>query len=186
VIHGQHPAAKSSKGKDRARDAHLHASAGEAEEEPLANHNGDVAGEHREGEQTPSLRHRLRDRRAYWEATMHQMGLVCALTLRVSISTGGFHMDWDPDRGPAPPAFLCNHPSALEEAAFVTGVIASCIAASTMRACSRDELICILPLGVAFNSAMAYASMHVASPCPPRLAWGLRRAAQLWAALGAS
>ncbi len=63
-------------------------------------------------------------------------------------------MDWDPDRGPAPPAFLRNHPSALAEAAFASGVIASGIAARTMRACSRDELICIPPLGVAINSAM--------------------------------
>ncbi len=85
---------------------------------------------------------------------MHQMGLVCALTL--SVITGGFRgMDWDPDRRPAPPAFLGNHPSsALAEAAFVSGAIASGIAARTMRACSRDELICILPLGVAINSAM--------------------------------
>ena len=36
---------------------------------------------------------------------------------------------------------------------LVAEAIASGIAASTMRACSSDELICILPLGVAFNSA---------------------------------
>ena len=83
---------------------------------------------------------------------MHQMGLVCALTL--SVISGGFRMDWDPARGPATPAFLRNHPSALAEAAFVAEAIAAGIAARTMRACSRDDLICILPLGVAFNSAM--------------------------------
>ena len=63
-------------------------------------------------------------------------------------------MDWDPDKGPAPPAFLRNHPSALAEAAFVADAIATGIAARTMRACSRADLICILPLGVAFNSVM--------------------------------
>jgi hypothetical protein len=111
-----------------------------------------LAGEHREGEHTPSPRHRLRDQQAYWGTTVHQMGLVCALTL--SVITGGFRMDWDPDRGPAPPAFLRNHPSALVEAAFVSGAIASGIAARTVWPCSCDELICILPLGVAINSAL--------------------------------
>jgi hypothetical protein len=72
----------------------------------------------------------------------------CALTL--SVITGGFRMDWDP----AAPTFLRNHPSSLAEAAFVAEAIAAGIAARTMRACSRDELICILPLGVAFNSAL--------------------------------
>ncbi len=52
---------------------------------------------------------------------MRQIGLICALAL--SVITGGFHMDWDPDRGPALPAFLRNHPSALVEVALVTGVI---------------------------------------------------------------
>jgi hypothetical protein len=83
---------------------------------------------------------------------MHQMGLICALTL--SVITGGFRMDCDPEMGPAPPAFLRNHPSALAEAAFVTEAIAAGVAARTMRACFRDELRCILPLGVAFNSAL--------------------------------
>ena len=94
MIHGPQdhpPAPKSSKGKDRAWDTHIRAAAGEAEEEPLANHNGDVASEHREGEHTPSPRHLLRNRQAYWGATMRQMGLVCVLTL--SVITGGFRMD---------------------------------------------------------------------------------------------
>ncbi len=65
-------------------------------------------------------------------------------------------MDWDPGRGPAQPAFLRRgkDPSALAEAAFASGAIASGIAARTMRTCSRDELIRILPLGVAINGAM--------------------------------
>jgi hypothetical protein len=126
---------------------------GAEEEEQHVNPRGDVVGEHAEGEQAPSPRHRLRDRRTYWGATMRQMGLVCALTL--SVITGGFRtgMDWDPDMGPAPPAFLRNHPSALAEAAFVSEAVAAGVAARTMR-CSRDALTCILPLGVAFNSAM--------------------------------
>ncbi len=53
---------------------------------------------------------------------MRQIGLVCALAL--SVITGGFRMDWDPDRGPALPAFLGNHFSALAKVAFVTGAIA--------------------------------------------------------------
>ena len=124
----------------------------EEEPQPQLDHHGDVGGEYAEGEQAPSPRHRLRDRREYWGATMRQMGLVCSLVL--SVISGGFRMDWDPDKGPAPPAFLRNHPSALAEAAFVADAIATGIAARTMRACSRADLICILPLGVAFNSVM--------------------------------
>ena len=85
-------------------------------------------------------------------------------------------MDCGPDRVPAPTAFLHNRPSALAEAAFAQGAIASGIAARTMRACSRDELICILPLGVAINSAMKQ----------QRQAEGQRRAAYACAAIGAS
>ena len=66
---------------------------------------------------------------------------------------GGFRMDWDPAKGPAAPIHLHNHPSALAEAAFVSEVVSAGVAASTMRTCTRDELICVLPLGVAFNSA---------------------------------
>ena len=76
---------------------------------------------------------------------MRQMGLVCALTL--SVITGGFRMDWDPERDPSTPTFLRNHPSALAEAAFVAEAIAAGVAARTMLACSRDDLICILLLG---------------------------------------
>ena len=62
-------------------------------------------------------------------------------------------MDWDPALGEAPPIFLQNHPSAWAESAFVTTAIAEGVAACTMRVCARSDLICILPLGVAFNSA---------------------------------
>ena len=106
----------------------------------------------RKASKLPPPRHRLRDRRAYWGATMRQMGLVCALTL--SVITDNFRMDWDLERGLAAPTFLRNHHSALAEAAFVAESIAAGIAARTMLACSRDELICILPLGMAFDSAM--------------------------------
>ena len=111
----------------------------EAEEDPTAS------------EDPPSPRHRLRDRRGYWHSTMRQLGVICALTL--SVIGSGFRMDWDPDLGPAAPAFLRNHPSALAEAAFVSGAIATGVLARTMRVCDRSDLICILPLGVAFNSA---------------------------------
>ena len=41
------------------------------------------------------LRGRLRSRRPYWIVTimMHQIGIVCALTL--SILTDGYHLEWD-------------------------------------------------------------------------------------------
>ena len=81
---------------------------------------------------------------------MHQIGIVCALTL--SVIAGGFRMDWDPALGEASPIFLKNHPSALAESGFVTSAIADGVAARTMRVCARSALICILPLGVAFNS----------------------------------
>ena len=126
---------------------------GPAEEDPILNQRGDIAGEHAEGEHAPSPRHRLRERRAYWASTMHSMGLVCALTGTLSVITGGFSMDWDPVLGPAPPAFLRNHPSALTEAVFVAEAISADITARTMRTCRSDELICVLPLRVAFNSA---------------------------------
>ena len=62
-------------------------------------------------------------------------------------------MDWDPAKDPATPIHLRNHPSALAEAAFVSESVAAGVAARTMRVCSRTDLICVLPLGVAFNSA---------------------------------
>jgi hypothetical protein len=84
---------------------------------------------------------------------MSVLGLVCALTLSV-IGTG-FRLDkeWDPAMGPAPAVFLKNHPSAYAEAAFVTDAVMTGVATGTMRICRREELVCILPLGVAFNSA---------------------------------
>ena len=81
---------------------------------------------------------------------MHQIGIVCALTL--SVIAGGFRMDWDPALGEASPIFLKNHLSALAESGFVTSAFADGMAARTMRVCARSALICILPLGVAFNS----------------------------------
>ncbi len=40
------------------------------------------------------LRERLRARRQYWDATMRQIGITCALTL--SILTVGYRLEWDP------------------------------------------------------------------------------------------
>ena len=115
----------------------------------------DARGEYTEAaepsEPPPSPRHRLRERRGYWHSTMRQIGFVCALTL--SVVTGGFRMDWDPALGPAQPILIHNHPSARAEAVFVAGAIAAGVLARTMRVCSRSDLICILPLGVAVNSA---------------------------------
>ena len=84
---------------------------------------------------------------------MGVLGIVCALTL--SVIGGGFRLEneWDPEMGPAPATFLRNHPSAYAEVAFVSEAIATGIATGTMRVRRREELTCILPLGVAYNSA---------------------------------
>jgi hypothetical protein len=81
---------------------------------------------------------------------MHQIGIVCALIL--SVIVGGFRMAWDPALGEASPIFLKNHPSALAESGFFISAIADCVVVSTMRVCARSALVCILSLGVAFNS----------------------------------
>ena len=61
-------------------------------------------------------------------------------------------MDWDPALGEASPVFLRNHPSAFAESGFVSTAIAEGVAACTMLVCARHSLVCILQLGVAFNS----------------------------------
>ena len=95
--------------------------------------NGEPGGE---GEQPPSPLYRLLERLQYWRATMHQIGIVCALILFVI--AGGFRMDWDPALGEASPIFLKNHPLALAESGFVTSAIADSVAASTMLVCARS------------------------------------------------
>jgi hypothetical protein len=107
----------------------------------------------RKASKPPPPPHRLRGRRAYWSANIHAMGVICAPAL--SVLSDRFLMDWDPARGLAPHTFLRLHhlqpTSAIAEATFVADVIATGVTARTMRMCTRDELICILPLGVAFN-----------------------------------
>jgi hypothetical protein len=103
---------------------------GPVEAQPLLKANGEPGGDHEEGEQTPSPRHRHQKHFLYWRAMMHQIGIVCALTL--SVIAGGFRMDWDPALGEASSIFLKNHPSALAERGFVTSAIADGVAASTM------------------------------------------------------
>ena len=46
----------------------------------------------------PSPLGRLRAHRPYWLATMHQIGVVCALTL--SVLDAGHRLEWDPACGP--------------------------------------------------------------------------------------
>jgi len=101
------------------------------------------------GETPDSPLNRLRNRRSYWQATMRQMGTLCALTL--SIVTSGYQMEWDPLKGPASPVHLRNHNSAFAETTFVTEAVAAGVAAGIMVACDRSVLRCILPLGVAYN-----------------------------------
>ena len=85
------------------------------------------------------------------------MGLVCAVTF--AVIAGGFRMAWGPFLGEAKPIFLRNHPSAFEEAVFVTAAVAAGVANSTMRARAfpRDILSIILefilPREAAFKCA---------------------------------
>ena len=97
------------------------------------------------------LRTRLSSRRAYWLATMRQMGTICALTL--SILTAGYRLEWDPTTGPPPAVHLANAKSAYESRDFVLAAIADGVGLGTMAPCARGLLTCILPLGVAVNSA---------------------------------
>lgn len=109
-------------------------------------------GEASEGESCPSSPvGRLRARRPYWLATMHQIGMVCATTLSV-ISTG-YRLKWDKVTGAPPRCLLRNHPSAQASAAFVSEKIAEGVAWGTMQRCTLEELHCVLPLGVATNAA---------------------------------
>ena len=94
---------------------------------------------------------RLRARRSYWLATMHQIGLVCALTL--SVIDTGFRLDWCPSAGPPPRRWLRNHPSARANSAFVSEKVAEGVASGTMVRSTFADLWCILPLGVASNAA---------------------------------
>ena len=96
---------------------------------------------------------RLRARSSYWLATLHQIGLICALTL--SVIDSGYRLESDPAKGPPARCWLRNHPSALEQAAaaFVSAKVAEGVLAGTMVTCLRSELWCILPLGVAINAA---------------------------------
>ena len=91
---------------------------------------------------------------------MHQMGLVCNLTL--SVIAGAVLA---PALGEVQPIFLRNHPSVFEGAVFVMAAVAAGVAAHTIWAVPRDSLECILPLGVAFNSAgrrrLVWDGLHV-------------------------
>ena len=82
---------------------------------------------------------------------MRQIGTVCALTL--SILSAGYRLEWDPATGPPPAVHLANAKSAFENPAFVSAAIAEGVRLGTMAPCARDQLTCIMPLGVAFNSA---------------------------------
>ena len=97
------------------------------------------------------LRERLRTRRPYWVATMVQIGCMCSLTL--SILTGGYRLEWDAALGPPERTQLRNARSAYAAADFVSAAIADGVALGTMVPCAREALACILPLGVAVNSA---------------------------------
>jgi hypothetical protein len=111
---------------------------------------------------------RLRARRSYWAATMRHLGMVCALTL--SVLDSGYRLEWNPLTGPPPARWLRNHPSAFELSDFVSEKVSEGISLCTMRACSRTDLVCILPLGVAVNAAgklrLIWDGRHVNSHLP--------------------
>jgi hypothetical protein len=96
------------------------------------------------------LRDRLRSRRPYWVATMHKMGIMCALTL--SILAGGYRLEWDRAMGPPAPGLFPNAKSAFTATEFVSAAIAEGVSLDTMAPCARAQLLCVLPLGVAYNS----------------------------------
>ena len=56
-------------------------------------------------------------------------------------------------RGPPPKCWLHNHKSARDNATFVSEKVAEGVRLGTMLPCEHRELSCILPLGVASNSA---------------------------------
>ena len=78
---------------------------------------------------------------------MHHLGMVCALTLSV------LRLEWNPLTGAPPARWLRNHQSALAHSVFVSEKVAEGVTLGTMHACSRADLVCILPLGVAVTSA---------------------------------
>ena len=65
---------------------------------------------------------------------IHQIGLVCALSLLVIAS--GYRLEWDQAACPPRPCWLRNHPSALEHATFVAEKVAEGVVAGTMVAWS--------------------------------------------------
>ncbi len=108
----------------------------------------DHRGEAVEGESPPESpvgRLPSRTHRAYWIATMHQNGMVCAFTL--SVIDNGYQLAWSQDSGPPTPCKLRNHPSAFAHPAFVSAKIVEGVSWGTMQRCSLDSLLRILPLG---------------------------------------
>jgi hypothetical protein len=77
--------------------------------------------------------------------------MVCALTL--SMLDSGYRLEWNPLTGPSPARWRRNHQSALEHSKFESEKVAEGVTLGTMHACGRTDLVCILPLGVAINSA---------------------------------
>jgi hypothetical protein len=82
---------------------------------------------------------------------MHKMGIVCALTL--SILAGGYRLEWDEKKGPPAPGLFPNAKSVFAATEFVSAAIAEGVSLGTMAPCARSQLLCVLPLGVAYNSA---------------------------------
>jgi len=107
-------------------------------------------GEAHEGPAPESPIGRLRAHQGYWLATMRHLGLICALTL--SVIDQGYRLEWRADMGPPPRRWLRNHPSTHLHEAFVSEKVAEGVLAGTMLRCSRSDLWCILPLGVAVNA----------------------------------
>ena len=94
---------------------------------------------------------RLRACRLYWRRTMAQIHCVCPMTL--SVIEHGYRLVWDAELGAPPDCQLHNHPSALASETFVSEKVAEGVKLGTMLLTDRSDLRCVLPLGVATNSA---------------------------------
>ncbi len=84
---------------------------------------------------------------------MRQIGTICALTLSIRVLTAGYRLEGGPTTGPLPAVHLANAKSAFAKPAFVSAAIADGVGLGTMAPCARDQLPCIMRLGVVFNSA---------------------------------
>jgi len=71
--------------------------------------------------------------------------------MTMSIILDGYKLEWDPAKGPAPPVQLRNLASVKTDEGFVTRSVEAGVLSGIIQECPKEELICILPLGIALN-----------------------------------